>query len=79
MNAVLATLYEAIVDLAIAIQPVIPALGGAAARHDGRSGRTSATLRRSPTRAATRGWPRSGFILETPSGLFPRLELPAEG
>jgi len=77
MNAVLATLYEAIADLAIAIQPIIP---GAAARlldtmgvpagerdfaalaDEGRYGRLAA----------------SEFILETPSGLFPRLEAPAE-
>ena len=77
MNAVLATLYEAIADLAIAIQPVIPAAAArlldtmgipagerdfAALADEGRYGRLAA----------------SGFVLQTPSGIFPRLEAPAE-
>jgi methionyl-tRNA synthetase len=77
MSAVLATLYEAIGDLAIAIQPVIPA---AAARlldtmgvpADGRDYAALADEGRYKRLAD------SGFILQTPSGIFPRLEGPAE-
>ncbi|HMJ93306.1 MAG TPA: methionine--tRNA ligase [Allosphingosinicella sp.] len=76
MKAVLATLYSAIADLAIAIQPVIPASAGrlldamgvpagerdfAALADDGRYGRLAA----------------SGFTLAMPSPIFPRLEAPA--
>jgi methionyl-tRNA synthetase len=78
MTAVLATLYEAIADLAIAIQPVIP---GSAARLLDAMGvpageRTYAALEdegRYERLAA------SGFILAAPSPIFPRLEAPAEG
>ncbi|HVQ08748.1 MAG TPA: methionine--tRNA ligase [Allosphingosinicella sp.] len=78
MTAVLATLYEAIIDLAIAIQPVIPgsaaklldAMGVPAGERDyaalgdeGRYARLAA----------------SGFLLAAPSPIFPRLEAPAEG
>ncbi|MEA3043332.1 MAG: methionyl-tRNA synthetase [Sphingomonadales bacterium] len=78
MMAVLATLYEAIADLAIAIQPIIPASAAklldamgvpagerdyAALDDDGRYRRLAA----------------SGFILQMPSPIFPRLEMPAEG
>jgi methionyl-tRNA synthetase len=78
MNAVLATLYEAIADLAIAIQPVIPA---AAARLLDTMGipaheRDFAALRDEGRYARLAD---SNFVLETPSGLFPRLEAPAEG
>jgi methionyl-tRNA synthetase len=77
MNAVLATLYEAIVDLAIAIQPVIPAaaarlldtMGAPAGERDFAALEDESRYKRLA---------QSGFILETPSGLFPRLELPAE-
>jgi methionyl-tRNA synthetase len=78
MKAVLATLYEAIADLAIAIQPVIPgsaarlldAMGVPAAERsyaaledDGRYLRLAA----------------SGFVLAPPEPIFPRLEAPAAG
>jgi methionyl-tRNA synthetase len=78
MNAVLATLCEAIVDLAVAIQPVIPASAAklldtigvpaserdyAALADEGRYARLAA----------------SGFTLVVPSPIFPRLELPASG
>jgi methionyl-tRNA synthetase len=78
MQAVLATLYEAIADLAIAIQPVIPAsaarlldmMGVPAGERDyaaladgGRYARLAA----------------SGFVLQQPTGIFPRLEPPPEG
>jgi methionyl-tRNA synthetase len=77
MSAVLATLCEAIVDLAIAIQPVIPASAAklldqlgvpadqrswAALADEGRYGRLAA----------------SGFTLAAPTPVFPRLTLPAE-
>jgi methionyl-tRNA synthetase len=77
MTAVLATLCEAIVDLAIAIQPVIPASAAklldqlgvpadqrswAALADEGRYGRLAA----------------SGFTLAAPTPVFPRLTLPAE-
>ncbi|HEY5722794.1 MAG TPA: methionine--tRNA ligase [Allosphingosinicella sp.] len=76
MTAVLATLYEAIVDLAVAIQPVIPASAAkllnamgvpagerdfAALADDGRYERLAA----------------SGFTLPMPSPIFPRLEAAA--
>ncbi|HJQ16845.1 MAG TPA: methionine--tRNA ligase [Allosphingosinicella sp.] len=78
MKAVLATLFVAIRDLAIAISPVIPAaterlldqmgiaIGarGYAAIGDGGSYATLAA---------------SGFRLGTPTPIFPRIELPAEG
>ncbi len=78
MTAVLATLVRAIVDLAIAIQPVIPGsvakllntLGVpegerdyAALGDDGRYARLAASAHR----------------LEAPTPIFPRLEMPAEG
>jgi methionyl-tRNA synthetase len=78
MIAVLATLYEAIIDLAVAIQPIIPgsaarlldAMGVpagertyAALEDEGRYGRLAA----------------SGFRLAAPAPIFPRLEAPAEG
>jgi methionyl-tRNA synthetase len=77
MTAVLATLYEAIRDLTVAIQPVIPASAtklldtmgvpaeerSYASLHDeGRHVRLAA----------------SGFTLSAPAPIFPRLELPAE-
>jgi methionyl-tRNA synthetase len=76
MEAVLATLYQAIGMLAAAIAPVIP---GSAARlldHMGlpADARSFAGL--------TSGWYAalcaSGFVVGAPQPLFPRLELPAE-
>ena len=78
MNAVLATLYEAIADLAIAIQPIIPA---AAARLLDRWAfrRASATMRRWTTTAAMRGLCGArASILRRRAAIFPRLEAPAE-
>jgi methionyl-tRNA synthetase len=76
MEAVLATLYEAIANLAMMIQPVIPA--SAAALLDqmgiGAEGRGYATIG-TDWYADLRA---SGFILSPPKPLFPRLELPAE-
>ncbi len=77
MTAVLATLCEAIVDLAVAIAPVIPA---ATARLLDQMGvpeeeRSFAALA-DPERYARLA--ASGFVLEPPSPIFPRLELPPE-
>ena len=76
MTAVLATLYRAISELAIAILPVIPEAAGrlldmmgVAERHHGAlidEGRHD--------RLAT-----SGFTLASPVPIFPRLDVPAEG
>ena len=78
MNAVLGALYQAIRDLAVAVQPVIP---GSAAKLLDQMGipegeRTYAALgdRESYHRLAA-----SGFKLEPPKPIFPRLEMPAEG
>jgi len=77
MTAVLATLYQVIRDLALAIQPIIPASATAlldtmgvpaderdyaALKDDGRHARLVA----------------SGFTLAPPTGIFPRLEMPAD-
>ncbi len=77
MTAVLATLYQAIRDLALAIQPIIPASATtlldamgvpaherdyAALEDDSRHVRLVA----------------SGFTLAPPTGIFPRLEMPAD-
>ena len=77
MQAVLATLYEAIADLAAVIAPIIPASSAklldamgvpagerdyAALGDDGRYARLAA----------------SGFTLAAPSGIFPRLDQPGE-
>ena len=76
MIAVLATLCEALVDLAVAIQPVIPA--GAAKLLDQigvpAQGRTYAALADAERYAKLAGGP-----LEVPTPIFPRLELPADG
>jgi methionyl-tRNA synthetase len=77
MSAVLATLGEAIVDLAIAIQPVIPAsaailldqLGVPAAERDW------AALTDEGRYERLAG---SGFMLAPPSPVFPRIALPVE-
>jgi len=78
MNAVLATLYRAIADLAVAIQPIVP---GSAARLLDQMGipeteRTFATLRDSGRyeRLAS-----SGFRLAAPTPIFPRLDATQEG
>ncbi len=78
MTAVLATLCEAIVDLAIAIQPVIP---GSAAKLLDQLGvpadeRDYAALADEGRYARLAG---SGFTLAPPTPIFPRLELPARG
>ncbi|MGE0178800.1 MAG: methionine--tRNA ligase, partial [Sphingomonas sp.] len=78
MRVVLATLVQAIIDLAVAISPVIPSSAGklldmlgvpenernyAALKDDGRYARLAA----------------SGFRLAAPAPIFPRLDMPEEG
>ncbi|HTU11083.1 MAG TPA: methionine--tRNA ligase [Allosphingosinicella sp.] len=77
MTAVLATLCEAIVDLAVAIQPVIP---GSAAKLLDQLGvpadeRTYAAL---ADEGRYERLAASGFTLAAPTPIFPRLELPTE-
>ena len=70
MSAVLATLYEAIVDLAIAIQPVIPASAAKLLDAMGvpESERSYAALEDEGRYARLAA---SGFILAAPSPIFP--------
>ncbi len=73
MEAVLATLYEAITDLAIIIQPVIPASTTALLDQMGVP-ETSRTYGSIGTNAYA-DLRASGFTLSVPKPLFPRLEL----
>jgi methionyl-tRNA synthetase len=76
MTAVLATLYEAIVDLAIAVSPVIPR--GAARLLDQMgvpADERDFTVLADPSRYQRLA--ASGFTLALPSPIFPRLEMPA--
>ncbi|HLL30132.1 MAG TPA: methionine--tRNA ligase [Allosphingosinicella sp.] len=77
MIAVLACLCEAIVDLAIAIAPVVPA---SAARLLDQMG-VPAHERGFTVLGDTGRYARlaaSGFVIDPPAPIFPRLELPAE-
>jgi methionyl-tRNA synthetase len=77
MEAVLATLCAALIDLAIAIQPVVPA--GAARLLDMMgvpAGERSFVALADPDRYARLA--SSGITLQTPQPIFPRLELPSE-
>ena len=73
MNAVLATLYAAIADLAVAISPVIPDSSARLLDQMGipRAERSLAALA-DPDRYARLA--ASGFALQPPSPIFPRLE-----
>lgn len=77
MQAVLAVLYEAIGNLAIAIRPIVPT---AADRLLDMMGVADAARDQAAIRA--RDWcrdlVRSGFTLAPPTPIFPRLELPLE-
>jgi methionyl-tRNA synthetase len=77
MKAVLATLFAAIRDLAIVIQPVIPAAGAklldAMGIPDGERDFAALEDPGSYDRLAA-----SGFRLAPPTPIFPRLDLPAE-
>jgi methionyl-tRNA synthetase len=78
MTAVLATLCAAIRDLAVAIQPVIPASAGIVLDMLG----VPAGERDFAALADGEGYARvaaSGFKLAPPAPIFPRLEAPAEG
>jgi methionyl-tRNA synthetase len=78
MLAVLATLYEAIGDLALAISPVIPS---AAAKLLDQMG-TPQGERSLAALGDTGRYARlveSGFTLQPPVAIFPRLEQPAQG
>jgi methionyl-tRNA synthetase len=76
MKAVLATLYAAIMDLAVAIQPVVPAsaerlldaMGVPAAERDFAALADEGRYERLAS---------SGFTLPMPTPIFPRLEAPA--
>jgi methionyl-tRNA synthetase len=77
MNAVLATLYRAIADLAVAIQPIVP---GSAAKLLDQMGipeteRTFAVLH---DRARYERLATSGFRLAAPTPIFPRLDATQE-
>ncbi|PDH69849.1 MAG: methionine--tRNA ligase [Sphingomonadaceae bacterium MED-G03] len=73
MEAVLATLYEAIASLAVMVQPIIPASAAALLGQMGiGSDQRSYGLIGSDFYAALRA---SGFTLSPPRPLFPRLEL----
>jgi methionyl-tRNA synthetase len=78
MTAVLATLYDAICDLAVAIQPAIPTsaaklLDMMGVPEEERSYGALADASRLKRLAS------SGFKLELPSPIFPRLDMPADG
>jgi methionyl-tRNA synthetase len=78
MNAVLATLFEAIRDLAIAIAPVIPASSAKLLDAMGiaKEERDFAALE---DEGAYERLANSGFVLAPPVGIFPRLEPVAQG
>lgn len=77
MKVVLQTLFMAIRDLGIAIQPIVPEKAAAVLNQLGipSTERTYAAL-------GDNGWydrlVESGFILSKPTPIFPRLDLPAE-
>ena len=77
MQAVLATLYAAIRDLAVAILPVIPAAAGRLLDQMG----VKAEERNYAALADEQRYSRlarSGFRLQAPTAIFPRLEMPAD-
>lgn len=78
MNAVLATLFAAIRDLAIAIAPVIPETSGKLLDQMGIApdGRDYAALHDGESYARLAS---SDFRLPAPTPIFPRLEVPADG
>jgi methionyl-tRNA synthetase len=76
MSAVLATLYMAIRDLAIAIQPVIPTSSGKLLDQMGiPAGERDFGALDDPARYERLA--ASGFRLALPNPIFPRLEIPA--
>jgi methionyl-tRNA synthetase len=77
MKAVLQTLFMALRDLAIAIQPVVPEKAAALLDQLGIPADERALAALSDTAWFTR-LVASGFTVAPPTPLFPRLELPAE-
>jgi methionyl-tRNA synthetase len=78
MNAVLATLYRAIGDLAVAIQSVIPEAAAKLLDQMGiPSDERSFDALRDPSRYDRLAG--SGFRLELPTPIFPRLDVTADG
>ncbi len=78
MKAVLATLYEAITDLAVAVIPVIPSTSERLLDQMGvPSGERDYGSLGDRTRYDRLA--RSGFTLEPPTPVVPRLEMPSEG
>jgi methionyl-tRNA synthetase len=77
METVLATLYICIAQLAVAIQPIIPASAAKLLDHMG----VAPELRTFEAIASHWYSPlaEGGFRLDQPQGLFPRLELPVAG
>jgi methionyl-tRNA synthetase len=76
MNAVLATLCAAIVDLAVAVQPIVPGGAGRMLDQLGVPARERDFVSlRDPDRYARLA--ASGFVLPPPAPIFPRLEMPA--
>ena len=77
MKAVLQTLFVALRDLAIAIQPVVPSKAAALLDQLG-----TPEGERSYAALADTDWYNrlvaSGFTVAPPTPLFPRLELPAD-
>ncbi|HEY0626819.1 MAG TPA: methionine--tRNA ligase [Allosphingosinicella sp.] len=78
MIAVLATLYVAIRDLAIAIQPVIPTSAGKLLDQMGIPAEERSFTALEDAESYSRQT-ASGFKLAPPAPIFPRLELPADG
>ena len=78
MTAVLGTLFIAIRDLAVAILPVIPASAGRLLDQMGikEEGRSFAALGEADSYARLAA---SGFKLEMPKPIFPRLDMSADG
>ena len=77
MKAVLQTLFVALRDLAIAIQPVVPEKAAALLDQLGIPADERAYASLDDTEWYTR-LVDSGFTVSPPTPLFPRLELPAE-
>jgi methionyl-tRNA synthetase len=78
MTEILATLYSAIADLAVAIMPIIPASAAKLLDQMGvTEGERSYSALKDPARYERLA--KSGFRLEGPKPIFPRLEMPGEG
>jgi methionyl-tRNA synthetase len=76
MEAVLATLYAAILDLAVAIQPVVPAAAERLLEQMGAPAEERSFLALADTGRYARLC-ATGFNLSAPAPIFPRLDAPA--